>query len=97
MRTDHECLSVVYRVSPAEKIKASEGTVHLVTACQAAHWFDLPAFYQEVHRVLVPNGVLALFGYEFPGFVTGDADRDAKLDARLLKVRCQRSIVLPPD
>jgi SAM-dependent methyltransferase len=35
----------------------------LVSAAQAAHWFDLPAFYAEVDRVLVPHGVLALWGY----------------------------------
>lgn len=81
------------RVSPAEKINAGDASVHLVTACQAAHWLDLPTFYKEVHRVLVPNGVLALYGYEFPGFVTGDADRDAKLDDRLLKVRSILSFV----
>lgn len=75
------------RVSQAEKINADDGSVELVTACQAAHWFDLPAFYREVHRVLVPNGVLALYGYECPGFVTGDVERDEKLDARLLKVK----------
>lgn len=74
------------RVSQAEKINAADQSVQLVTACHAAHWFDLPAFYREVHRVLVPNGVLALYGYEFPSFVTGDSERDEKLDARLLKV-----------
>jgi len=39
------------------------GCCDLVCAAQAAHWFDLPAFYAEVDRVLVPHGVLALWGY----------------------------------
>lgn len=29
----------------------------------AVQWFDLPAFFKEVDRVLGPNGVVSLFGY----------------------------------
>ena len=35
----------------------------LVTVAQAAHWFDLDAFYREVDRVIKPGGVLALWCY----------------------------------
>lgn len=35
----------------------------LVTAAQAAHWFDLPAFYREADRVLRPGAVLAIWCY----------------------------------
>lgn len=35
----------------------------LVTVAQAAHWFDLDAFYREVDRVLKPGGVLAMWCY----------------------------------
>lgn len=35
----------------------------LVTVAQAAHWFDLDAFYREVDRVLKPGGVVALWCY----------------------------------
>lgn len=35
----------------------------LVTAAQAAHWFDLSAFYAEVRRVLRPGGVIAVWCY----------------------------------
>lgn len=35
----------------------------LVTAAQAAHWFALPAFYQEARRVLKPNGLIAMWSY----------------------------------
>jgi len=37
----------------------------LIIAGHAAHWFDLPYFYNEVKRTLKINGVLALFGYAF--------------------------------
>jgi SAM-dependent methyltransferase len=35
----------------------------LVIAAQAAHWFDLPAFYREADRVLRPGAVLAIWCY----------------------------------
>ncbi|MEP6744846.1 MAG: class I SAM-dependent methyltransferase, partial [Gemmatimonadota bacterium] len=35
----------------------------LVTAAQAAHWFDLVAFVAECRRVLKPRGVVAIWGY----------------------------------
>jgi SAM-dependent methyltransferase len=37
--------------------------VDLITVAQAAHWFDLDAFYREAERVLKPSGVLALWCY----------------------------------
>jgi SAM-dependent methyltransferase len=48
-------------------LEADSGLPHsavdLVTAAQALHWFDLPAFYTEVERVLRPAGVLAVWCY----------------------------------
>lgn len=58
--------NVIYQVSPAEKTLCSDNSVQLITACQACHWFDMEAFYQEVERVLVPGGVVALIGYQLP-------------------------------
>jgi SAM-dependent methyltransferase len=43
---------------------APDGAVDLVTAAQAAHWFDRPAFFAEAKRVLRPGGVIALWTYE---------------------------------
>lgn len=42
----------------------ADGSADLVTAAQAAHWFDRPKFYAEVKRVLRPGGVVALWTYE---------------------------------
>lgn len=43
---------------------AADGSAHLVTAAQAAHWFDLGRFYAEARRVAAPGGAaLALAGY----------------------------------
>ena len=54
---------VEYRVAPAEVSGIEAGSVDLVTVAQALHWFDLPAFYAEVERVLSPGGVLAVWCY----------------------------------
>lgn len=55
---------VAYRVAPAEASGLDDASVDLVTVAQAAHWFDLPAFYAEARRVLRPGGAIALWGYE---------------------------------
>ncbi|XP_064117068.1 putative methyltransferase DDB_G0268948 isoform X1 [Macrobrachium nipponense] len=57
---------ICFKVSGAEALPFKENSVQLVTASQACHWFDMPAFYKEVDRILVPGGVLALYGYLFP-------------------------------
>lgn len=41
----------------------ADASVQLVTVGQALHWFDLEAFFAEVHRVLQPGGVVAAFAY----------------------------------
>ncbi|CAL4151195.1 unnamed protein product, partial [Meganyctiphanes norvegica] len=46
--------------------KFSDKSVQAVTAAQACHWFDLEPFFTEVERILVPGGILALYGYSFP-------------------------------
>ncbi len=54
---------VDYRVAPAERSGLPDAFVDLVTAAQAAHWFDLPSFYAEVRRVGKPGAILALITY----------------------------------
>lgn len=50
-------------VEPGERTSLPDGSVGLVAVAQALHWFDLPAFFAECERVLVPGGVLAAWGY----------------------------------
>jgi SAM-dependent methyltransferase len=66
--------SVEYRVAPAERSGLPDASVDLVVAAQAAHWFDLPAFYGEARRVGKPGAVLALVTY---GVIRADPDIDA--------------------
>jgi SAM-dependent methyltransferase len=54
---------VEYRVAAAEASGLADRSVDLITAAQAAHWFDLPAFYAEARRIGKPGGVLALITY----------------------------------
>ncbi len=54
---------VTYRVARAEQSGLPSGAVDMVTAAQALHWFDIPAFYEEVRRVTKPGGVLAAWVY----------------------------------
>ena len=55
--------SVRYLTAPAEQVSAPHGTVDLIVAAQAAHWFDLPAFYEAVRAMAAPGAVLALVTY----------------------------------
>ena len=63
-------LSINYfesKVSPAETLPNIETkSVQLLTAFEAAHWFDLNKFFEEADRVLVDNGVVAFIGYHVP-------------------------------
>jgi ubiquinone/menaquinone biosynthesis C-methylase UbiE len=55
-----------YSVELAEKTDFANNEFDLITVGQALHWFDLEKFYTEVHRVLKPGGILAVFGYPVP-------------------------------
>jgi SAM-dependent methyltransferase len=65
---------VEYRRASAEASGLPAGVVDLATAAQAAHWFDLPAYYAEVRRVARPGAIVALVSY---GVVAAGADLDA--------------------
>ncbi|KZT54863.1 S-adenosyl-L-methionine-dependent methyltransferase [Calocera cornea HHB12733] len=53
-----------YVKSAAEELSFLEdGSVDMVTASQAAHWFDYSRLWPEVGRVLKPNGTVAFWGY----------------------------------
>ncbi len=52
-----------YAVAAAEEAPLAGGSVALVAAAQALHWFDRARFWEEARRVLVPGGILALWSY----------------------------------
>lgn len=55
--------NVEYRCAVAEDSGLPDGSVDLVLAAQAAHWFDLDAYYAEVRRVARPGALVALASY----------------------------------
>lgn len=54
---------VEYRLAQAEHCGLAGGSVDLAVAAQAAHWFKLVEYYQEVRRVVRPGGLVALVVY----------------------------------
>ncbi len=52
-----------YVCETAEKMSARDGSVNLIVAAQAAHWFALPAFYAEARRIAAAGAVIALITY----------------------------------
>ncbi len=54
---------IEYVVGSSDALPVPDGSAALVAAAQAAHWFDLPRFYDEVRRVARPGGVVALVSY----------------------------------
>lgn len=68
---------ITYRVGRESESGLPDQSTSLVTAAQAAHWFDLDAFYGEARRVLVPGGVIAVWCY---GAMRVGDDLDPLLD-----------------
>lgn len=54
---------VHYTVASAEHSNLPDARFDLITVAQAAHWFDLSAYYADVRRALKPRGMLAMWGY----------------------------------
>jgi len=57
---------VEYRRATADESGLDDASVALVTVAQALHWLPLERFWAEARRVLVPGGLLAVWGYELP-------------------------------
>jgi SAM-dependent methyltransferase len=54
---------VSLRRGSAEATGAAPASADLLIAAQAFHWFDQPAFFAEVRRVVRPGGLLAIWCY----------------------------------
>lgn len=55
--------NVCYACAAAEQLPLVAGSADLLVAAQAAHWFDLPRFYEQVRRVAADGAALALVSY----------------------------------
>ena len=57
-------IGIEYRASAAEDLPfLADGEVDMVTAGQAAHWFDQPRWWGEMRRVVRKGGTVAAWGY----------------------------------
>ena len=65
-----------YVCALAEAAPLAAGSVDLVAAAQALHWFDSARFFAEARRVLAPGGVVAVWCY-------GLAEIDPVIDAEV--------------
>lgn len=54
---------IEYRRAVAGASLLTANSVDLITVAQAIHWFDTAAFYQEVEKIICPDGILAIWGY----------------------------------
>jgi len=54
---------IEYRIVPAESTDIQSYSCDLVVVAQALHWFNFDRFFSECRRVLKPNGILAVWGY----------------------------------
>ena len=57
---------VCYRVARSEASALPDAVTDLCVAAQAAHWFDLEAYFSEVGRVARPGSAVALVTYARP-------------------------------
>ncbi len=65
---DHAVMAdnLSYLARQAEDTGLPDDSADLITVAQAAHWFDLDAFYREARRVSKPGAALALISYGVP-------------------------------
>jgi SAM-dependent methyltransferase len=66
---------IEFRVARAEASGLRNGSVNLVTAAQALHWFDPDAFFAEAKRVLAEDGAIAAWGYGDPCLDLAELER----------------------
>lgn len=56
--------NIMYQVGEAENLPTIEdNSIDLVTVGQAAHWFNHPAWFREMHRILRSSGTLSFWSY----------------------------------
>ncbi|MBX7223097.1 MAG: class I SAM-dependent methyltransferase [Blastocatellia bacterium] len=57
--------NISYSVRPAEQTGFPPGSFDMVCVAQALHWLDHEPFFNEVKRVLKPNGIFAAWSYNW--------------------------------
>ncbi len=55
--------SIHYHVANSGALPVADASADAIVVAQAAHWFDLPAFYEEARRIALPDAIIALITY----------------------------------
>lgn len=58
--------NIIFANSSAESLPIQDQSVDLLTVACSIHWFNIDLFYQEVKRVLSPDGVICVWTYGWP-------------------------------
>lgn len=58
--------NINYSVQPGESTTFDDNQFDIVNVAQALHWFDFTKYWDEVARVLKPNGAFVAFSYAWP-------------------------------
>ena len=76
---------VEYRCEPSESTSIPDRSVDAITVASAIHWFERPAFFDEVRRVGAPGALLAVWTYTTALEVDPGVDRVVRhISAQLL-------------
>lgn len=70
---------IFFSVSDCEKLSLPDSSVQLVTCSQAVHWFDTSKLFDEVKRILIPGGIIAIYGYWIPFPKTENSEKNKML------------------
>lgn len=74
---------IEWRVSSAEDIDKipdlKHGSVDMITAATAAHWFDMPKFWEAAGKLLKPGGTVALWVIYPLGILDSDNEKSQQL------------------
>lgn len=55
--------SIQYTIASGERSGLASNSFDIITVAQAAHWLELPSFYEEARRILRTGGLLAIWCY----------------------------------
>ena len=75
--------NVNFSVQPGESTNFKDNQFDLVNVAQALHWFDYSKFWDEVSRVLKPNGVFVAYSYVWPNV---DNNIDSILEEKIKSI-----------
>jgi len=62
---------ITYNLAAAEAQPYQDNTFDLITVCSGVHWFDIPGFLKEAHRLLRSDGWLVLYDNYFASEMIG--------------------------